>query len=190
MSRVLIYNVSVWQWKGTGSAAALTPFALDGSCDRDSIGDVLPLCYVTVHKGFISAVVEYLTDTADLSDVMTRVVLTDFDVVIDGRSRLLLPGLVDSHIHVGLLGESRYFVDLSSCYSMDELLSTLRKHITLHAEHVNWIIGVMLLVVRYVSILQLPLLCFRGQLGPGEAPSLSIEDRPGHTSLSEAGAMI
>jgi len=146
MSRVLIYNISVWQWKGADSVAALTPFALDGSCNRDYIGDVLPLCYVTMHKGFISAVVEYLTDT-DLSDVMTRV-LTDFDVVIDGRSRLLLPGLVDSHIHVGLLGESHYFVDLSSCYSMGELLSTLREHIALHAEHVNWIVGGMLLVVR------------------------------------------
>lgn len=144
MSRVLIYNVSVWQWKGTGSAAALIPFALDGSCNRDSIGDVLPLCYVTMHKGFISAVVEYL----DLSDTDLSDVMTDFDVVIDGRSRLLLPGLVDSHIHVGLLGESRYFVDLSSCYSMDELLSTLRRHIALHAEHVNWIIGRMLAARR------------------------------------------
>lgn len=146
MSRVLIYNVSVWQWKGADSVAALTPFSSDGSCNRDYIGDVLPLCYVTMHKGFISAVVEYLTDT-DLSDVMTHV-LTDFDVIIDGRSRLLLPGLVDSHIHVGLLGESRYFVNLSSCYSMDELLSTLRRHVALHAEHVNWIVGGMLLVVR------------------------------------------
>jgi len=188
MSRVLIYNVSVWRWKETGDAA-LVPFVLSSSCDRDTIGDVLPLCYLTVHRGFISALVEYFSD-ADLSDLMTRIPI-DFDVVINGRSRLLLPGLVDSHIHVGLLGESRYFVDLSACCSMDELLSTLRRHIDLHAEHVNWIIGgtSKLAIIRLCLLNDLTLQG-RDQLGPGEAKRIPLEGRLGCTSLSKASEQI
>jgi len=45
--------------------------------------------------------------------------------VIDGRGELVLPGLIDSHIHVAGLGESRSFLQLGTCSSISDLQAVL-----------------------------------------------------------------
>lgn len=60
-----------------------------------------------------------------------------------GPNQVALPGIIDAHIHVGLLGESQYFVDLSNCYSIENLQNTLNQHIAKNPDleliqGVNW----------------------------------------------------
>ena len=47
----------------------------------------------------------------------------------------------DSHIHVAILGESQYFVDLADCYSMASLKDKVKSHIARYPD-LPWVIGV------------------------------------------------
>eukprot|EP01036_Dinobryon_divergens_P057552 gene57552-76834_t len=60
---------------------------------------------------------------------------------IDGGGYAILPGLMDSHIHVSMLGENQYFVDLSNCLSIESLQISVANHILKHPK-LHWIIGV------------------------------------------------
>jgi predicted amidohydrolase YtcJ len=51
------------------------------------------------------------------------------------------PSYADSHIHIGLFGESQYFVDLSGCYSIEELQQAVIRHIAKHPT-LPWVTGV------------------------------------------------
>jgi predicted amidohydrolase YtcJ len=64
-----------------------------------------------------------------------------FDRVIDAKNQLVIPGLNDAHIHVCMTGESRYFLNLQNCDSMDKLVSNLSAHEKKHSK-LNWIQGV------------------------------------------------
>jgi predicted amidohydrolase YtcJ len=54
---------------------------------------------------------------------------------------MILPGLMDSHIHVALTGESAHYVDLSDCTSIDAMKTALAVHAKKHPG-LPWIIGV------------------------------------------------
>lgn len=49
--------------------------------------------------------------------------------------------IADSHIHVAMLGESQYFVDLADCYSVDSLQEKVSAHILRYPD-LPWVIGV------------------------------------------------
>ena len=57
-----------------------------------------------------------------------------YDTCIDAAGRLLLPGLIDAHIHVSMTGESIHFVDLKECRSIEQLVQTVEQHIQKHGE--------------------------------------------------------
>lgn len=64
---------------------------------------------------------------------------------IDANGQVLLPGIHDSHIHVGLLGQTTTFVDLKGCASVEELVERIENHIRLRSRPLgphDWIIGV------------------------------------------------
>lgn len=60
---------------------------------------------------------------------------------VDLKGQLILPGLIDSHIHVAMVGESKYFLDLSTCFSIQELQVMVRQHVSRHPD-LHWIQGV------------------------------------------------
>ncbi|CAM9101259.1 unnamed protein product, partial [Ectocarpus fasciculatus] len=64
-----------------------------------------------------------------------------YSACMDAAGRLLLPGLMDSHIHVSMTGESIHFVDLKECLSIEQLVVALKTHISLHSD-LSWIVGV------------------------------------------------
>lgn len=64
-----------------------------------------------------------------------------FDLVLDAKGKLLLPGLIDAHIHVSMIGESSYFVDLSTCESIESLQSILAQKKEAFPD-LPWIIGI------------------------------------------------
>jgi len=66
---------------------------------------------------------------------------SSFTNIVDAKGGLVLPGLHDSHIHVAMLGESRYFLNLIDCYSIEYLKEMLRKHLLLYPD-INYIQGV------------------------------------------------
>ena len=60
--------------------------------------------------------------------------------VIDGEGQTVVPGLIDSHIHVAGYGESLYFLQLGLCKSIDMLQEALKTHNEMHAD-LPWIQG-------------------------------------------------
>lgn len=50
------------------------------------------------------------------------------DVIMDCSGMTMLPGLMDSHIHVAGMGETLHFLGLHECASIEDLQSALRTH--------------------------------------------------------------
>lgn len=146
MSRTLIYNATVWHWNDFNSFSVTN----DGP-----LGRVETNCFVTTKNGFI-------VDVSKPDQSVSPFEI--YDTVVNAMGRLLIPGLVgevfkhiivnfncslfsrnflsvDSHIHVAILGESQYFVDLADCYSMVSLKDKVKAHIAKHP-HLPWVIGV------------------------------------------------
>jgi len=55
-----------------------------------------------------------------------------FDHVYDLQDQLVLPGLIDSHIHVALYGQSFYSVNCQGCASISELQQRLKHFLQEH----------------------------------------------------------
>jgi hypothetical protein len=121
--KLLIKNCFVWQWNEDGC----------GSQEERTIsGQLLPLRYLSVdHYGRISKLL-----TASQEAINESL----YETVIEARHRVILPGLMDAHIHVMHTGESAYYVDLSDCNSIKELQDAVRSH---HEKnpHLPWIMG-------------------------------------------------
>ena len=64
----------------------------------------------------------------------------DIDYALDGEGRVMLPGLIDAHLHVMGLGLARMTLDLSDTESLEEALEKIR---TFAAENESrpWILG-------------------------------------------------
>jgi predicted amidohydrolase YtcJ len=123
MSRVLIYNASVWQWRAPSKLLV----------GDEDLGYVLQGCRVTIENGFFTSVSSGCSQAAPSFE--------GYDTVIDAKQQLLLPGLIDAHIHVAMLGESQYFVHLQDCASMEQLRAKLTQHLALHPD-LPWLTGV------------------------------------------------
>lgn len=59
----------------------------------------------------------------------------------DAAGQLVLPGLMDAHLHVLMTGESAYYLDLQGCTSIAQLQRKLADHQEAHPE-LPWIVGV------------------------------------------------
>eukprot|EP00981_Chlorochromonas_danica_P011453 scaffold4011_cov197-Ochromonas_danica.AAC.35 len=103
MVRVLVKNASLWQWDDERSKASKYS---GGLAKNQSL---------IIEDGYIRGVEED-------SPLLTT---DDFDTVIDAMGFAALPGLIDSHIHVGMLGESQFYIDLHECSSVEMLLETI-----------------------------------------------------------------
>ncbi|OBX19116.1 metal-dependent hydrolase [Erythrobacter sp. QSSC1-22B] len=52
---------------------------------------------------------------------------SDIDYLLDGEGRVMLPGMIDAHLHVMGLGLARLTLDLSDTNSLDEALTKIRE---------------------------------------------------------------
>eukprot|EP01031_Cornospumella_fuschlensis_P032418 gene32418-39201_t len=100
MAKTLIKHASIWRWR---SAIASDGFVLENG-------------FVLIENGFISKVSD---DVRELEAIEAG----HIDQVIHAHGALLLPGLIDSHIHVGLLGESQFYIDCRNCSTIDEMVA-------------------------------------------------------------------
>jgi len=62
------------------------------------------------------------------------------DYKVDGRGRILLPGMIDAHLHVMELGFSALTLDLSSTRSLAEAQAAIRAYAAAHPDR-PWIVG-------------------------------------------------
>lgn len=116
----LIYNVKMWLWNPNESKISSKP-------------NFSPI--ITGEKSWI--VIKDGKIIQIESDSNLNLDLKAFDTVVNGNGCLLLPGLIDAHIHVALTGESQYFLDLSSCDSIEQLKMSLFNHSRQHPDLVN-----------------------------------------------------
>jgi len=65
----------------------------------------------------------------------------NIDEIIDLGGMIVLPGLIDSHIHLEYTGKSAYYGDLSSCDSISEFKQAVQQHAERFPE-MNWVLGV------------------------------------------------
>lgn len=113
---MIVTNASVWRWHKNISKEIFT-------------GSVIDNCSFRVVNGIIVGLT-----TSILAPEQD-------DVIIDAKGKLIIPGLNDSHIHINMLGESSYFVNLGKCESIYDLKEVLRSHHRMHPE-LQFIIGV------------------------------------------------
>ena len=71
--------------------------------------------------------------------MMLMLIQTDSDAH-DMKKQLVLPGLIDAHIHVASFGKSLSCVDLTGAASISELQARLRQYQHDHPTS-KWIIG-------------------------------------------------
>ena len=122
---LLIKNASLWQWS-TG-VSKLT----SSSCG-----------YNIVFKRWIEVGIDgRFNFPKDSNDEEVIPAESNYSACIDAHGRLVLPGLIDSHIHVSMTGESIHFLDLKDCFSIEQLVDALQLHISNHGD-LSWIIGV------------------------------------------------
>jgi predicted amidohydrolase YtcJ len=127
----LIKNATIWQWEGAASP-------------RGSAYRIVSKKWIAVTKEGRFQVPSDTEAGAGAGAEAEAGLGADedaYDVCIDAAGRLVLPGLIDSHIHVAMTGESVNFADLSGCRSVQQLADTLRTHIQTHPG-LAWVIGV------------------------------------------------
>jgi predicted amidohydrolase YtcJ len=109
----LLLNALLWTW----------------DANVQYLGQPLHNQHLVIRNGFISEVLDQLP-----------VDQSQYDTIIDVQGQLVLPGLIDSHVHVSLLGESQYYIDLHHCTSIEELRQTIAGRLP-SLEHLPFIIG-------------------------------------------------
>ena len=105
----LVANGRCWQWHSSSTATAPG-------------GSFTPL-HLLIENGIITK-----TSTTPISAPPQA-------KVIAAANQIILPGLIDSHIHVTMTGESKYFVDLSKCTSISDLKAAVLSHSKKHPDH-------------------------------------------------------
>jgi len=112
---MFVYNASLWKWEG------------------DLKGSVINNCSFRIEKGIFADVM--YSDSSKLPQ--------DGEISINANGRLVIPGLIDSHIHTSMLGESLYFLDLKDCPSIHEMKEKIHIHLLSHPKlksiiGINW----------------------------------------------------
>jgi predicted amidohydrolase YtcJ len=101
--RTLFRNGKVWEWLSPVSATGI-----------DAAGRLVEWLIVSA-EGTIDAMGVGEPSAA-------------YDEVVDLQGNLVLPGLQDAHIHLGLLGESAFYVSLSSATSVAGMCAAVAEH--------------------------------------------------------------
>ena len=129
--RVLYTNCDYWRWSPGALRRALGNGRIVGE-ELDIEGSIERKTDILVDDGYITSI------TASSSSSVSETGACD--KVVDLQGKLLLPGLHDSHSHVGMLGEAKYFLDLSGCGAVEDLKQALRAHCDAHPS-LGFIIG-------------------------------------------------
>lgn len=117
MGDLLIRNCSVWEW--------------DLSCICQ--GRVRDSVWIHIAGGQILKIKNEI-------DTVPQDLLSSCRE-IQASGKLVIPGLIDAHIHTATVGESHYFVDLSGCTSINSLKDCVKTHMDKNPE-LSWIVGV------------------------------------------------
>jgi len=143
---ILLKNCRIWTWK-------------QDTTHQHPTGYIQYISSLIINKttGFIDKIVLTSQNNNTIDQVnssTTTAMLVDdanplneegkysqLENIIDLKGQLVLPGLSDAHIHVAMVGESQYFLDLSSCFSIEELQMKIKEHVERHPD-LDWIQGV------------------------------------------------
>jgi predicted amidohydrolase YtcJ len=118
---------SIWRWKINEATSPLS----------ESISGCFETGLLFIDDGRITDLVV----TPDDHSIETSEDDSSSNLYEIGEEFALLPGLSDSHIHVSMLGEAQYFLDFSSCFSIDEMRRKIQTHDQNYPD-LEWIVGI------------------------------------------------
>ena len=146
LGRLLIYNARIWVWDRDGLnrwESLFTDYCLSVEqhlyieqitpiihfpnhehrmpLRKDISGHFSPMSWMTVNS--LGRILEIGRQT-ELSGPDPA----SFDDSIDANGRLILPGLMDAHIHTLLTGQSSCYLDLKECQSIEQLQAAISTH--------------------------------------------------------------
>jgi hypothetical protein len=75
-----------------------------------------------------------------LDDTSKRPKRKEIEFHVDGEGRVVVPGMIDSHVHVLDIGFAQLTLDLSPAKSLDEALARIQAYAAAHPDR-PWIIG-------------------------------------------------
>ena len=143
MEKLLIKNISIWKWDELPNRNRnVTDTVTDTNTNSDTTanskellitGSLVSNSWISINQqGIISAIGHSNTNNTNTNKNTIPIptpVESNYENVIDGKHSILLPGLMDSHIHVSGVGETAQFLNLGSCYSIFEFKVAIRKYL-------------------------------------------------------------
>lgn len=131
MEKLLVKNVSRWKWitLPDRNAASISNKKVQEN-EVSITGCLVPNSWISInHQGLISGIGEIKSENDMANLVMME---KKYENVINGQNSIVLPGLMDAHIHVSGVGETAQFLNLGHCNSIDEFKRSIRKYIDIH----------------------------------------------------------
>ena len=118
----VIYNALIWRWdEGSANGSLIAGSAHPGWLIINELGRLHEINF----EDF---------DISALEDISA-------EDCVDVQGKLIIPGLHDGHIHVEMVGESSYFVNLHGCDSITSLQGKLLSHANKNPD-LPWLVGV------------------------------------------------
>lgn len=130
---LLIYNICIWRWHKDDELQFLKTLPSNEGYVT------LPSSWMLLQHGKILSICQHLPHSQThipppLEDKRYK--------ILDGKGLLVIPGLIDSHIHVSYTGESlNFFVNLSHCESISDIQESIKLHMEKFPD-LKWIVGV------------------------------------------------
>ncbi|GAB5030992.1 metal-dependent amidohydrolase 3 [Nannochloropsis oceanica] len=139
---LLLHNARLWQWDDD-SAASSSSSSLSSSSGRLTQPEA-GWCLIDTTKGIFDAVGCVADD--DEEHAAYKAAQAKATRIIDmnmkcAEGSIILPGLIDAHIHVGYMGEAQEYLQLSGCRTLSELGAAVAAYGKMHPSK-SWVVGV------------------------------------------------
>lgn len=140
---LLLHNARLWQWDDdpAASSSSSSSSSSSGRLTRPGAG----WCLIDTTKGIFDTVGCTADDDehakAAYKAAQTKATRT-VDMNMKGdKGSVMLPGLIDAHIHIGYMGEAQEYLQLSGCQTLAELGAAVAAYGKVHPSK-SWIVGV------------------------------------------------
>lgn len=136
---LLLHNACLWQWDDFDDSQGPAASSPGGRLSKRS------WCLVDTVRGVFEAVAFANEDNNEENDEANaanhKAAQAKATRTIDMQGGIVLPGLIDAHIHVGYMGEAQEYLQLAGCRTLAELGAAVAAYGKAHPSK-SWLVGV------------------------------------------------